>query len=81
MCVTAQGASAQERVQAETLFRSGKQKMEAGQYPEACADFAESVRLDPAGGTKAPRVEVNAGGARQTVAIALGGAGIALLAT
>jgi hypothetical protein len=37
---------------AETLFRQGKTEMEAGHYEQACADLAESQRLDPAGGTE-----------------------------
>jgi hypothetical protein len=36
---------------AEKLFLDGRKMMEAGQYPEACAKFADSQRLDPALGT------------------------------
>jgi hypothetical protein len=38
-------------IAAEALFERGKHLMESGQTAEACAAFAESQRLDPAGGT------------------------------
>jgi hypothetical protein len=34
----------------EALFKRGKALMAEGRLPEACATFAESVRLDPGGG-------------------------------
>jgi len=42
-------ASAQSAgAQAETLFRQGRQLLEAGKTTEACSAFAESQRLEPA---------------------------------
>src|SRR5580700_398327 len=38
-------------IAAETLFTRGKQLIDQGHTSEACAAFAESQRLDPAGGT------------------------------
>ena len=38
-------------VTAEALFRAGRAAMDAGNPKEACARFAESQRLEPAGGT------------------------------
>jgi hypothetical protein len=38
-------------MRAEYLFRSGEKKFDSGQYAEACADFAESLRLGPKLGT------------------------------
>lgn len=38
-------------MRAEYLFRSGEKKFDSGQYTEACADFAESLRLGPKLGT------------------------------
>jgi hypothetical protein len=38
-------------IAAETLFERGKRLIEQGRTAEACAAFAESERLDPAGGT------------------------------
>jgi hypothetical protein len=38
-------------LRAELLFRSGEKKFDSGQYAEACADFAESLRLGPKLGT------------------------------
>jgi hypothetical protein len=36
---------------ADTLFQSGKQAMDRGDYAMACAALAESLRLEPAAGT------------------------------
>jgi hypothetical protein len=36
---------------AEALFRAGREAMEQGDYSTACNRFAESQRLEPAGGT------------------------------
>jgi hypothetical protein len=36
---------------AEALFKEGRTAFEAGDYPKACAKFAESQRLDPGAGT------------------------------
>jgi hypothetical protein len=36
---------------ADALFRRGRASAEAGDYPAACAAFAESLRLEPATGT------------------------------
>src|SRR5262249_35450838 len=36
---------------AQVLFEQARQLVAAGRYAEACAMFAESQRLDPAGGT------------------------------
>lgn len=36
---------------AETLFREGRELVDAKQYDAACEKFQESLRLDPAGGT------------------------------
>ncbi len=38
-------------MRAEYLFRSGEKKFDSGKYAEACADFAESLRLGPKLGT------------------------------
>src|SRR5580700_3887820 len=38
-------------IAAETLFTRGKQLIDQGHTSEACAAFAESQKLDPAGGT------------------------------
>jgi len=46
------GASAiSTEMRAEYLFRSGEKKFDSGKYAEACADFAESLRLGPKLGT------------------------------
>ena len=42
---------ARDPIAAEALFERGKQLVEQGHTAEACAAFAESQRLDPAGGT------------------------------
>lgn len=36
---------------AEALFREGRSAFDSGDYPKACAKFAESQRLDPGAGT------------------------------
>jgi len=46
----ADDAASQQGV-AATLFDRGRELMDAGRYPEACASFEESQRLDPGGGT------------------------------
>jgi hypothetical protein len=38
--------------EAERLFRSGRASAKRGDFAAACADFAESFRLDPAAGTE-----------------------------
>jgi hypothetical protein len=48
----AQGApSAAEKAEAEALFQDGKKLMGQKRFPEACAKFEASQKLDPAGGT------------------------------
>ena len=49
----AQGAGAQaaDVAVAESLFREGKERMAAKDYPRACPKLADSLRLDPATGT------------------------------
>ncbi|HEX8792221.1 MAG TPA: hypothetical protein VF765_14805 [Polyangiaceae bacterium] len=42
---------ASNKAAAEALFRDGRALYDQGKYPEACAKFAESQRLDPAPGT------------------------------
>jgi hypothetical protein len=56
-CMLADGRAwgaptAQQKGQAEALFREGRAAMNAGRYPEACAKFEESQRLDPHLGTQ-----------------------------
>ena len=36
---------------AEALFRAGREAMDRGDYAQACSQFQESQRLEPAGGT------------------------------
>ncbi len=43
--------TATQRAQADALFSEARALMESGRFTEACAKFAESERLDPAGGT------------------------------
>ena len=50
MCRSAP-ADPRDPAAAETLFRSGRASSDAGEYSRACAQFAESLRLDPAPGT------------------------------
>ncbi len=40
-----------QRALAEALFQAGREAIEAGRIEEACAKFAESQRVAPAGGT------------------------------
>ncbi|MGK3986974.1 tetratricopeptide repeat protein [Sorangium sp. So ce136] len=52
--VTLSGAASAERAvkpMAEALFRQGRDLFKKGQYPEACAKFEESQRLEPKPGT------------------------------
>lgn len=49
--VRAQESTVSSEMRAEYLFRSGEKKFDAGKYAEACADFAESLRLGPKLGT------------------------------
>ena len=44
-------ASPEDAATAETLFRDGRSRVEAGDYARACSLFAESLRLDYALGT------------------------------
>ncbi|HEY8091003.1 MAG TPA: hypothetical protein VIF09_24240 [Polyangiaceae bacterium] len=46
-CGVAHAGSAE----AETAFREGRKAMQVGDYPTACARFADSERLEPAPGT------------------------------
>ena len=47
----AQETPPRDPIAAEALFERGKLLIDQGRTPEACAAFAESQRLDPAGGT------------------------------
>lgn len=47
----AQAPAQHDPIAAEALFERGKLMMDQGHTPEACSAFAESQRLDPAGGT------------------------------
>jgi hypothetical protein len=47
----AQPTPPRDPIAAEALFERGKELVERGQTAEACTAFAESQRLDPAGGT------------------------------
>lgn len=40
-----------DSARADSLFKSGRKKMAEKKIDEACADFAESQRIDPSGGT------------------------------
>lgn len=44
-------STADQRALAEALFQAGRELIEAGRVSEACAKFAESQRVAPAGGT------------------------------
>ncbi|MBS2017768.1 MAG: tetratricopeptide repeat protein [Deltaproteobacteria bacterium] len=46
-----QESAVSNEMRAEYLFRTGEKKFDAGKYAEACADFAESLRLGPKLGT------------------------------
>ncbi|WP_394840966.1 hypothetical protein LZC95_28305 [Pendulispora brunnea] len=45
------GPSGADRATAQELFDQGRTLMQAGRYPEACAKFEQSQRIDPGGGT------------------------------
>jgi len=47
----AQSKSPEDVKRADTLFKQAQKLRDAGQVSQACADFAESLRLDPALGT------------------------------
>src|SRR5580700_11407036 len=47
----AQARSPEDVKHADTLFKRAQKLRDAGQVSQACADFAESQRLDPALGT------------------------------
>ncbi len=47
----AQDAPMSNEMRAEFLFQRGEKKFDSGKYAEACADFAESLRLGPKLGT------------------------------
>jgi hypothetical protein len=51
LCASPAIAQAPGSADAEALFNQAKVQMAAGNYPSACAEFAESYRLDPAMGT------------------------------
>jgi hypothetical protein len=44
-------ADAEPRLRAQELFDEARELFQAGEFPAACAKFAESQRLDPKGGT------------------------------
>ncbi len=47
----AQESTMSNEMRAEFLFQRGEKRFDAGKYAEACADFAESLRLGPKLGT------------------------------
>src|SRR3954463_15096752 len=49
--VTTSGAYARDPAAAEVLYRSAREAAKKGDFATACAQFAESQRLDPAPGT------------------------------
>jgi hypothetical protein len=51
LAFSCQAVSAQQGTVAESLFREGREAMNAGALDTACSKFAESHRLDPALGT------------------------------
>jgi hypothetical protein len=51
VCLLSSRAMAGDTALAETLFRQGRQLMEAGDYKAACPKLAESFSQDPATGT------------------------------
>lgn len=48
---SARAAYASNEGRADQLFRSGEKKFDAGDYPGACSDFSESLKLGPKLGT------------------------------
>ncbi|HEY8073961.1 MAG TPA: hypothetical protein VIF62_07625, partial [Labilithrix sp.] len=51
VCTGAARAQDRDPVAAQALFDDAKRLMQAGDYAHACPKFAESQKLDPAGGT------------------------------
>ncbi|HVR21343.1 MAG TPA: hypothetical protein VMS65_16635 [Polyangiaceae bacterium] len=50
-CLCVARSAAASDATAEALFRAGREAMERGDYAQACSQFEESQRLEPAGGT------------------------------
>ena len=51
LCERSSYADEASKAQAQKLFDEGLRLMDAGRYSEACPNFAQSQKLDPAGGT------------------------------